>query len=80
MLIKIGAFFALTYFLEKWPLDCCKETLSEVRLVTYTKHEIIFRKQLKWQIPAVRDFNRLEVILLLYDRAFLNKDLNTAIR
>jgi len=80
MLTETGAFFALTYFLEKWPLDRCEETLSEVRSATYTKHEMIFGKQLKWQIPAVRDFNGPEVILLLYDRAFSNKDLDTAIR
>ena len=80
MLTKTGAFFALTHFLEKQLLDRCEETLSEVRLATYTKHEIIFRKQLKQQIPAVRDFNGLEVILLLHDRAFLNKDLDTATR
>jgi len=44
MLTETGAFFALTHFLEKWPLDRCEETLSEVRLATYTKHEMIFGK------------------------------------
>jgi len=80
MLTETGAFFTLTYFLKKWPFNHCKETLSKVRLATYIKYKIIFGKQLKWQIPAVRDFNRPEVILLLYNRVFLNKDLDTAIR
>ncbi|KAK0631606.1 hypothetical protein B0T14DRAFT_443704 [Immersiella caudata] len=75
---NIGAFFAQTVFLEKWDLADCQYHLPQITAPKCRQSTVDFGKGLKWDLSKTRQFNGPDVVLLIRDQAFSNKEFKRA--